>query len=497
MSLTKATYSMIQGAAYNVLDFGADPTGVASSVAAFTAAVANGGTVYVPSGTYKLDNKISITENNTTLWLAADVTLNVSGVVAQQNPWGSQIDITGNNCAVIGSGSSSLIQNNASYSNMITFRHQTGAYVANLTIDGDKTNLPSPTADDSFGNAVFFLADSSQGVTTDQQGAIENCTIKNMINYGVILYGDQANGTKILNNNIREIGQAGVTHSVGGGISISKAVSDATIVGNVIKNCKQNGIFIGSAGSDGAGYVISSNNCHQNGQSGIAFKEEVNYFSQIGHGLFNISVTGNVCSGNTEDGITFNVDTKGYLSYISITGNTCEGNGIYGIRVASTNSYPDAYIDQVTLSGNNCAANTSANIAVNPYVLHVEGAWMPFTPVLQGTSTAGTGTYTAQTGKYIKIGPLIYFQLILNWSAHTGTGNMRINGFPYQTLVDEPFNANWVWSNNLTVTGQTTFGMIPSQTYGDLGAVNNGTYSALAMDTSAYIRITGSYVTAT
>ena len=47
MTLTKATYSMIDGAAYNVLDFGADPTGVASSVAAFNAALGNGGTVYV------------------------------------------------------------------------------------------------------------------------------------------------------------------------------------------------------------------------------------------------------------------------------------------------------------------------------------------------------------------------------------------------------------------------------------------------------------------
>ena len=60
MALTKATNSMIEGSAFNVLDFGADPLGVASSVAAFNAAVANGGTVYVPSGTYKLDGKVTL-----------------------------------------------------------------------------------------------------------------------------------------------------------------------------------------------------------------------------------------------------------------------------------------------------------------------------------------------------------------------------------------------------------------------------------------------------
>jgi len=56
MSLTKASYSMITGAQANVLDFGADKTGVADSTAAFQAAIdslpTNGGTVYMPSGSY-------------------------------------------------------------------------------------------------------------------------------------------------------------------------------------------------------------------------------------------------------------------------------------------------------------------------------------------------------------------------------------------------------------------------------------------------------------
>jgi hypothetical protein len=58
MALTKVTYSMIQGAVANVLDFGADPTGVASSTVAFQAAIdslTNGGGVYVPQGTYLLN----------------------------------------------------------------------------------------------------------------------------------------------------------------------------------------------------------------------------------------------------------------------------------------------------------------------------------------------------------------------------------------------------------------------------------------------------------
>ena len=56
MALTKVSYSMITGAQVNVLDYGADPTGVANSSSAFTAAyadaVAGGGEMFIPPGTY-------------------------------------------------------------------------------------------------------------------------------------------------------------------------------------------------------------------------------------------------------------------------------------------------------------------------------------------------------------------------------------------------------------------------------------------------------------
>ena len=53
MALTKATYSMIEGAIANVLDFGADPTGATDSSAAFQAAGATGKTIFVPRGIYQ------------------------------------------------------------------------------------------------------------------------------------------------------------------------------------------------------------------------------------------------------------------------------------------------------------------------------------------------------------------------------------------------------------------------------------------------------------
>lgn len=67
MSLTKVTYAMIEGAAANVLDYGAIADGVADDTAAIQAASlavsdAGGGVVYLPSGTY-LANNLSIRNN--------------------------------------------------------------------------------------------------------------------------------------------------------------------------------------------------------------------------------------------------------------------------------------------------------------------------------------------------------------------------------------------------------------------------------------------------
>jgi hypothetical protein len=54
-----------------------------------------------------------------------------------------------------------------------------------------------------------------------------------------------------------------------------------------------------------------------------------------------------------------------------------------------------------------------------------------FTPTVIGTTTAGSGTYTAQTGFYTKLGNRVLFQLYLVWTAHTGTGSLRATGLPF------------------------------------------------------------------
>lgn len=70
MSLTKVTYSMINGASVNVLDFGADPTGATDSTTAILAAIAaalSAGSqsteVYFPAGTYLYSSMIDVSNS--------------------------------------------------------------------------------------------------------------------------------------------------------------------------------------------------------------------------------------------------------------------------------------------------------------------------------------------------------------------------------------------------------------------------------------------------
>jgi len=485
---------MIEGAAFNVLDFGADSTGVASSVTEFNAAVANGGTVYVPSGTYNLNGKVTLSVDGTTLWLAADVTLNVSGVAALQSPFGAQILISANNCAIIGSGPSSLIQNVlGTRANTVTVIPPYVKFMMrDLTLDGGKSLVTSEETD-TFESGIMMIG-STPTTTSDIEATIDNVTVKNYAQYGISLYGDQCNGVKIVNCNIRDIGITAQALSVGAGIVSAISGSNLTIANNVIKNCKQNGVFISSAGVASGNHVIANNTILSCGASGIGYFEQANYGSISGVGIAYIAVTGNVCLVNTRSGIEFRVDTVGFLSNIVITGNNCCDNTYGGIEINCTNTAPNI-VSNVVVSGNQTVGNGVVQVAANQFVTLVEGVERSFTPVIQGTTTAGTGTYSAQNGTYVKNGNIVTFQLVIDWSAHTGTGDIQIAGFPYAPINDQPVPVGWVWANGLTITGQATFGLTAGQTFGALGAINNGTYAAVAMDTAAAIRINGSYLT--
>ncbi len=121
-----------------------------------------------------------------------------------------------------------------------------------------------------------------------------------------------------------------------------------------------------------------------------------------------------------------------------------------------------------------------------------------FTPVLNGTSAAGEGTYTTQLGRYTLIGNLCFMQISLVWTAHTGTGNIAIGDLPFISAA-EPLNYQMnVWHSNITGTSGETFTASVDQatTTMTLEAIDfNAAAAAIAMDTAGSLIITGFYET--
>ena len=155
----------------------------------------------------------------------------------------------------------------------------------------------------------------------------------------------------------------------------------------------------------------------------------------------------------------------------------------------------------ITLAGGRVEFPATQNPSTNANTLddYEEGV---FTPVVFGSTAAGTATYSQQNGTYVKVGRVVTFNMTISFSGHTGTGDMRVSGMPFA-------------HNN--VAGTTVFAAqtsnlgIPAGGYGVFGrmsAAGGATmfieYDAIAattgigmipMDTAATLIISGSYIT--
>jgi hypothetical protein len=99
-------------------------------------------------------------------------------------------------------------------------------------------------------------------------------------------------------------------------------------------------------------------------------------------------------------------------------------------------------------SGISFPATVSASSDVNTLDDYEEGTW---TPTYFGESSAGTTTYSSQLGVYTKIGNLVVASGVVVVDTATGTGNIRIGGFPFTSAnnnqcVSVAHVSNYNWS---------------------------------------------------
>lgn len=140
MSLTKVTFSMIDGAVVNVRDYGAVGDGVANDTAAYLAAIATGKDVYFPQGTY----------------IVAPTTLSASARESAA--------VLSTNQTIFGDGAESVIQ------------WGTGIAATKQTLMMIKTGSNITVRDLRFTNSIVAIQ-----ITADADGGVENVTFENLV----------------------------------------------------------------------------------------------------------------------------------------------------------------------------------------------------------------------------------------------------------------------------------------------------------------------------
>ena len=163
--------------------------------------------------------------------------------------------------------------------------------------------------------------------------------------------------------------------------------------------------------------------------------------------------------------------------FVGSTGNQTIANG---------NLVPSTAAKGINFTANTPAAGMTSQL-LNWYE---EGT---FTPTAAGSSSAGVGTYTNQTGVYTRIGRIVHVYITISWTAHTGTGNLKITGLPFSASGNQVAS---MFANGLTYTG-THLQPFTSGTEILLSQTSSGASdSYIPIDTSCQLFFTVAYYVA-
>ena len=124
-----------------------------------------------------------------------------------------------------------------------------------------------------------------------------------------------------------------------------------------------------------------------------------------------------------------------------------------------------------------------------------------FTPVVQGSLSAGTATYSTQNGRYTKIGNKVFFEVYVNYNSGTGTGNLRVGGLPFTSVSAGLYGSVSIGEfNNIAQTALTvpaaegSSGGTQIEFYQNV--VGGGATTAIPYDAAGYMIFGGFYTTA-
>lgn len=121
---------------------------------------------------------------------------------------------------------------------------------------------------------------------------------------------------------------------------------------------------------------------------------------------------------------------------------------------------------------------------------------LSFTPVVYGTTAAGTATYTTQYGRATRVGRVVHYDIGVTFTGHTGTGNMRISGIPYTAAnIGNYRSIASVGASDLTYTDTLQAYIVGLTNFVILATFSSGgATTALPMDAAATLYISGAFV---
>lgn len=277
-------------------------------------------------------------------------------------------------------------------------------------------------------------------------------------------------------NGVSVVGQGGNTGDniqiTGNGVILNYTYS---------RGAGQDGIRIGlDAGGNANSFTLNTPKCYANGRHGIYIHDKTTGAANANAGTLIAPFTQNNgqdglrfgnCYSNTVIGILAEQNT-GYGVYFTQDSNK---NFLYG-GDSEANTAGDAYLEASVVlpsSGEGCnglmgialatitdlAKQTSrgwnTSFGGTKYVTNAVGTW---TPSIRGSTTAGTNTYSIQTGKYHKQGTLVtaWFDVQLASNTVAMVGNSQIEGLPFLASSGNFGSATFFLAAYVTLPAGTT-----------------------------------------
>lgn len=314
----------------------------------------------------------------------------------------------------------------------------------------------------SFSNPMSDLSGSALVIDSTQDFTIRRCHFAGF-GYGIVAYGDTAGcSTGLLEGCRIDDCLRGMTFTSGASYCTSIDVIGCKITSGAFVN-KTGGRNIsiekGAGALDGIRFFGGTSQTGTNAGVGLGMPKLL--YCNAPNCVF-LHVYWDV--GSMSDEIEFTsaatncvLDMGADLTTVSVLYPAGNPGKLILFRGSSTTGSGFIWPNLVDLSG--AAAGqikfpATPNLSTDPNTIdaHQEGL---FTPTVVGATSAGSGTYVHQRGKYQRDSNKVHVSFSMEISAHTGTGQILIDGLPYVSASGSaPQSDLAMFFGNLVFTGQ-------------------------------------------